>query len=340
LGENVARAKDPLVKKKQTHDIFVVGASMGGVSALQRLVGGLPHDFPGSLFVVLHMAANQKSFLPDILTRSGPLLAIGAIDGTPIRPGQIYVCVPDYHLILGKGHIHLSHDARDNGHRPSVDSLFRSAAYNYSSRVVGIVLTGALDCGTEGLRIIKEYGGKAIVQDPKEAHTPDMPTSALESVSVDYCVRISEMARVMTSLTKQSVGPSSKKDMRTTIPSGYVCPECTGPMWELRTEGLPRLQCRVGHSYSLRTFYEDKSRRAESTLWQAYETLLEQAKLARRISDRANALGNKAEAAHYLNEFNHCESSAEALQNVLLTKTIAKSTSQDRPHLRLAKEIE
>src|SRR5437773_421367 len=89
-------------------DVIVVGASAGGVEALENLVRGLPPEMPASLFVVLHLLATGTSVLDSILARSGALPASVAVDGERFERGHIYVAPPDQHLLLRDGHIHLS----------------------------------------------------------------------------------------------------------------------------------------------------------------------------------------------------------------------------------------
>src|SRR2546422_1053555 len=112
-------------------DIIVIGASAGGVEVLSQLARGLPPGLPASLFVVCHFPADVPSWLPQILSRSGPLLATHARDGEPFDPGQIYVAPPDHHLLLEEGRMRLSRGPRENHLRPAIDPLFRSAARVY-----------------------------------------------------------------------------------------------------------------------------------------------------------------------------------------------------------------
>src|SRR5262249_38675553 len=155
---------------------------------------GLPPDLPASLFVVLHLPASGRSVLPRILTSCGRLLAEHPEDGAPIEHGHIYVAPPDRHLLVESGRVRVPRGPRENGHRPAVDPLFRSAAGGYGPRVVGLVLSGALDDGTAGLLAVKRRGGVAIVQSPAEALFAGMPRSALDNVDVDHCLPVGEIA--------------------------------------------------------------------------------------------------------------------------------------------------
>lgn len=127
--------------------------------------------------------------LPEIVDRAGPLSAVSAQDEETLEPAKIYVAPPDRHLLVGEdGRLRLSRGPKENLARPAVDPLFRSAALVFGPRLIGVVLIGYLDDGTAGLQAIKLCGGAAIVQDPKEALAPGMPSSVLKNVRVDYCL--------------------------------------------------------------------------------------------------------------------------------------------------------
>src|SRR5215467_4826917 len=178
--------RHPSIRKREgslaERNIIVIGCSVGGVEALQHLVSGLSSDLPAAVLVVLHLAPQGTSVLPDILKRAGQLPAVHPKDGEAIRMGRIYVAPPDNHLLVDDGRVRIVHGPKENRHRPAVDPLFRSAARWYGPRVIGIVLTGSLDDGTAGLLSIKKCGGIAIVQDPKDAICGEMPRNALQTV--------------------------------------------------------------------------------------------------------------------------------------------------------------
>ncbi len=187
------------------HDIIVIGASAGGVEALMKVVRTLPGDIPASLFLVLHLPAESSSVLPTILSRVSALPAIHPEDYSPIVPGTIYVARPDYHLMLEHGIVRVTHGPKENRHRPAIDPLFRSAALAYGPRVIGVILTGALDDGTAGLLAIKCSGGIAIVQDPQEALYASMPRSALLHVQVDYVLDLDAIGPKLIQLVKTPI---------------------------------------------------------------------------------------------------------------------------------------
>jgi two-component system, chemotaxis family, protein-glutamate methylesterase/glutaminase len=195
------------------HDVVVIGASAGGVEALISLVGALPTDLPAAVFVVLHVAPSATSVLADILDRAGPLPAAQARDGDAIVAGRILVAPPDHHLVLMPGGVLLDHGPKENGHRPGIDPLFRSAATSFGGRVIGVVLSGTRDDGAAGLGVIKATGGVAMVQDPTDALYSSMPRAAIARVTVDAVAPCLGLARLIAS----TVGAPT--DAATAVPS-------------------------------------------------------------------------------------------------------------------------
>jgi two-component system chemotaxis response regulator CheB len=183
-------------------DVVVVGASAGGVQALELLVRGLSKDFQGVVLVVLHIPPWAPCGLAEILSRSGPLPAIEAGPTEQLEPGRIYVAAPDHHLLLDDHHAVRWKGPAEDRHRPSINALFRSAAVTWGKRVIGVVLTGVLNDGTAGLWWVKKFGGLTMVQDPEEAQFPDMPRNALAEVEIDYVLRMSEMGAVLSALVQ------------------------------------------------------------------------------------------------------------------------------------------
>jgi two-component system, chemotaxis family, protein-glutamate methylesterase/glutaminase len=162
------------------HDIIVVGASAGGYEALSLILGNLPADLSASILIVLHVGA--ASHLAQLLDRVSKLPVKAAENGETIKRGVVYVAGPGAHLLLHDSHILLRRGPRENFARPAADPLFRSAAITFGGRVIGVILSGALNDGTAGLLAIKRCGGLALVQDPADAAVDDMPQSALRKL--------------------------------------------------------------------------------------------------------------------------------------------------------------
>lgn len=175
-------------------DVVVIGASSGGIAALLELVKSLPHDFPAPIFVVQHLAADSPSVLAEILNTVSPLTVKHPRAGEAVEPSTVYVATPDHHLLVEDGRVFLARGPKENRFRPSIDALFRSAAYAYGPRVIGVVLTGYLDDGTSGLWTVQRLGGLAVVQDPHDAVSPAMPNNALAYVEADHVVPLAELA--------------------------------------------------------------------------------------------------------------------------------------------------
>jgi two-component system chemotaxis response regulator CheB len=163
-------------------DIIVIGTSAGGMETLIELFSRLPKKLAASIFVVCHISPYSSGVLPKVISRAGSLPAAHPTDREPIKPGQVYVAPPDHHLLIEDSVVRVTQGPKENRFRPAVDPLFRSAAYAYGPRVIGVILTGSLDDGTAGLWAVKERGGLAVVQDPDEALFDSMPLSALNNV--------------------------------------------------------------------------------------------------------------------------------------------------------------
>jgi two-component system, chemotaxis family, protein-glutamate methylesterase/glutaminase len=322
------------------HDVVVVGASAGGVEALTDLAASLPDDLSAAVVVVLHLPPTGTSALPEILRRHGPLPAAHVKDGEPIQPGRVYVAPPDHHVLLRTGHLRLSRGPRENGHRPAIDPLFRSAAREYATGVIGLVLSGTLDDGTAGLLAIKSRGGVAIVQDPTDALYPGMPSSALEHVQVDHVVVAASMGKLLVRLIADLAEPPpapAPTEMRVEVemegfsleaiegdhpgrPSGFSCPDCNGVLWQIKDGGLERYRCRVGHAWSPESLLTQQSEALEAALWVALRSLEERAALARRLAEPARRRGHSITATRFEEQAAEAQQAARLVRDLLLNR--------------------
>ena len=205
-------------------DMVVIGASAGGIEALQQLARALPAALPATVFITVHFPEQASSALPRILARAGALSASHAVDGEMIERARIYVAPPDSHLVLSPEGIRLGRGPREHGNRPAIDPMFRSAAIAFGRRVIGVVLTGTLDDGTSGLAEIKRYGGLAVVQDPADAEFSSMPRSAIDHVAVDWIVPIELLGRTLVDLIAEPLG-----DPPASIPRPVASSPCPDP---------------------------------------------------------------------------------------------------------------
>jgi two-component system, chemotaxis family, protein-glutamate methylesterase/glutaminase len=329
------------------HDLIVIGASAGGVEALIALVAGLPADLPAAVCVAMHLRPYGESQLAGILARAGALPAVAAEHGARLRPGTIHVAVPDLHLLVERdgngGVIRLTHGPRENRNRPAVDPLFRSAALAYGPRVIGVVLSGALDDGTAGLWTVRDRGGLAVVQDPTDAAVQSMPRSALTEVGVDHVATARELGPLLGRLAREPVAgdrrdahpdePDSElaremaiaamsevahqRQERYGSPSRFPCPDCGGVLWRIGAHGPLRFRCETGHAHSAASLEEAQVEDVERTLWSALRALEDRIALARERNEHARARGLGAQVERLVAEEEAAEQHAAAVRMLL-----------------------
>lgn len=284
--------------------IVVIGASAGGIQALLDVVAGIPENSGVSVFVVVHVGS-VRSKLPTLLTRVGPFEATHAEDGEPIRAGHVYVAPSDVHMLVRERHIELSHGPRENHSRPAVDPLFRSAAEAHGSRVTGVILSGALSDGAAGLLMIRNCGGRVIVQDPDEAVVVGMPQSALRMVAADHVLPAAEIGQLLGGGSDRRRDQIEEAGMDQFAPhehliepdfaaqkagrrSGqltmYTCPDCGGTLWQADAGNVVRFQCHVGHAWGPETLLGLKTDELEASFWSSVRLLEERGTLARQVA--------------------------------------------------------
>ncbi|HEX8925439.1 MAG TPA: chemotaxis protein CheB [Terriglobales bacterium] len=323
-------------------DVVVIGASAGGIEALQQLCAGLPANLPAAILVVMHVSPYSDALLPRLLNRVGPLPAVHPKDGETIRKGKIYIAPPDLHMVVEDGHVRLVHGPRENHNRPAIDPTFRSAAMARGNHVIGVVLTGLLDDGTAGLTVIRAHGGDAVVQDPETAMFPSMPKNALQRVPDAHVSSLAEMPSLLSRLLSEKRGSettshqipdevtkaqvrSSELDMselqnenRPGIPSEFGCPECGGVLWEHDENGMWQFRCRVGHAYTARHLKVEQRQAVEAALWSALRALEESVSLYRRMADRARSSNHTETTKKFEERVATQEENAKVLREFLL----------------------
>jgi two-component system chemotaxis response regulator CheB len=320
-------------------DIVVIGASAGGLPPLTTIIEGLPADFQACVLVVVHTRAGTNGVLPSILSRVSSLPVTFATDGDMLRRGHVYVARPDFQLIVTPRAVRVLRGPRENGFRPAVDPLFRTAARAFGARVIGIVLSGALDDGTYGLSVIKQGGGTAIAQDPDEADISSMPLSAIRHVDVDYVLRAGNIAPLLVQLTSEEAAGgqamAQRKELEPQLPaeatevasmremygepSALTCPECGGALWEIEDGRVVRYQCHTGHQFAPDSLQSEQRDGVDVALWNAVRVLEEHAELKMRMARRARDGGLTNVSAGFEEGARDAHQQAQQIRSVLFS---------------------
>ena len=270
-------------------------------------VAGLPRDLAAPVLVVLHVPAGGTSRLPEILARSGTLPTALARAGQRLEPGRLLVAPKDRHLLVREDRVLVERGPKENGHRPAVDALFRSAARWLGPHAVAVVLSGTLDDGAAGAAAVALQGGSVLVQDPSEALFSGMPRAALSAVPTAGVAAAEDLGRRLPDLlraagSRPSHAPTDDLVLETDMaemdegavssvetPGRSVplsCPECHGAMSEVETGGAVHYRCHVGHAYGPASLLDAQERVSEAALWTALASLEERAAVHRELASR------------------------------------------------------
>jgi two-component system, chemotaxis family, protein-glutamate methylesterase/glutaminase len=195
-----------------SRDIVVLGASAGGVAGLLQLFRHLPDGVPAAFGIVIHRSPVFELSLATLLQKRSKLEFADGRDGDPIEHGRVYIAPRDRHMFFESGGIRLDRGPKQHFTRPAVDPLFASAARSFGSRVVGVLLSGGGDDGSSGLIAIKKAKGISIVQDPREAQCPSMPTQGLLHDDVDAVLPIDRISDALAALARGQDLPEDLDD--------------------------------------------------------------------------------------------------------------------------------
>ncbi|HEX8576298.1 MAG TPA: chemotaxis protein CheB [Flavobacterium sp.] len=327
--------------------VIVIGTSAGGLSALKKLLSQLQDDFPLPVLIVQHISADAiGNVMVSALRQSCKLNCLHAKTGDRLLPGHIYIAPSDHHLMIDQQlKLMVTKGAHENRSRPAINPLFRSAAVAFGNGVIGILLTGYLDDGTAGLKVIERCGGICIVQDPEDAEYPDMPNNAINEVQVDYIVPISEMGGLIYQLIYRKISKSPlipkdilieasiaarvSSDLDSVNALGdqapFNCPGCGGVLWEINHDSNPRYRCHVGHAYTAATLIAEQTMKIEETMWTALRMFEERKNLLVAMAkDKKGSTAKSAMERAALSQVH-----IERIRQILLSDD--KGTSGDMP---------
>lgn len=325
-------------------DIIVIGGSSGATAPLKAILGRFRPDIPAAIFIVLHIPAWGFSMLSTVAAAAGGVPVRQAEHGLKIETGQIYLAVPDHHLLLHDGYMMLGRGPRENMVRPAVDALFRSAALHYGPRVIGVVLSGLLSDGAAGLNAVKRCGGLALVQDPTDALADEMPRRALEATTVDLCVPGAEMGDVLSDLVHEQAGNAlpippdirlevaiaagerldSELVARIADPVPLTCPSCGGVLSVSKADGPLRFRCQVGHAYTADALATEQESQVDEALRIALRIIEERAELVSRMAQDCRLRGRTAIAQSYEGRASEYRKYANTIRQVMLASVEPK----------------
>jgi two-component system CheB/CheR fusion protein len=202
----------PALKKSQ-FPIVGIGASAGGLEALEQLLGNVPENSGMAYIVIQHLDPTQKGMLPELLQRVSNMKVFQVKDRMAVRPNCVYVIPPNKSMSILKGVLYLFEPIEERGLRLPIDFFFRSLADDIKERGVGIILSGMGSDGSIGLRALKEKNGIVMVQEPATAKFDSMPRSAMDNVLVDIVAPANELSSKLMAFLKHTPIANSEKEI-------------------------------------------------------------------------------------------------------------------------------
>src|SRR5712671_8196598 len=187
------------------YSIVAMGTSWGGLSALRKLLGGLPRDFSIPIVLVQHRSKDSDRLLSQLLQDGTDLKVCEVEDKDALCAGTVHVAPANYHVLVESGHLSLTIEEPVRFSRPSIDVMFASAADAYGPATIGLILTGANEDGARGLADIAKRGGRALVQDPRTAEIPIMPEAAIREVPTAESLPLEDLAQRLIQLGQPEV---------------------------------------------------------------------------------------------------------------------------------------
>jgi two-component system chemotaxis response regulator CheB len=324
-------------ERRSTRDLVLIGGSSGSLNPVRSILSALPADFPATVLCVQHLESRGRAST-EVLRSSVALRTRTAEDKSPLEHGVVYFAPPDRHLVLEGSDVRVVRGPRENNVRPSIDVLFRSAAVSFRSRAIAVLLSGTQSDGVLGIAAVKRCGGITIVQDPKDALSPELPTHALRDSDPDHVCSAEQISELLLRLCRSEApaAPEVPRDLlvearaaaaamgapdvlSTEIgePMHVTCPECDGPIWRLKSPGPPDFRCEIGHGFNTESLLAGQSRSLERALWVAFRTLKERGIMINELAKGARERGFESSARSFDGRRAEVEEHAAVIHSVL-----------------------
>ena len=346
-----------MAQNKVKYKVIAIGGSAGSLDTILNIIANSFLNNNIFYIVVLHRKSDNDSLLAGLFSSRTKFKVKEVEDKDSISPGYIYIAPPDYHMLIQDGRIRITRGPKENRFRPAVDPLFRSAAYSYGNRVIGVILSGALDDGTAGLWTVKHYGGIAIVQNPMDAEVPSMPENAIRVVNIDHSVGVPELPALLVRLSKEPVSENvnvmqdeqTKREIEIAaeesalqknilsfgVLSPFTCPECHGVLSRLQNDNIIRYRCHTGHAYTVDALMAALTEKIEDSLYNAIRAMDESVMLLNHLGDHYAEANQPKLAALY---FKTAKEAYERSQPVRKTVLFHGQVNKESMHEQVQKE--
>lgn len=315
-------------------DTVVIGGSAGSLAAVRKLVSLLPTDIDACLIVVIHRGDAAADQLAELIGRSTELTVKTAEDGDSLEAGHVLVAPCDCHVLIGEGHLHLRRGPAENGFRPAIDPLFRSAALYRAAQTIAVILSGYLDDGASGMSALGRLGAHCLVQSAEEADVPSMPTAALqatpgaEELSVQRIAeRIAELVGQPASeagpvpetiVTEVSIAAMDRSSIEKTEGLGtltpFNCPDCNGVLWQIEDGTVTRYRCHTGHAYTIDILSAKQEEAVERALYDTLRAQRGRVELLEELAERSKG-GRPRE--YFLSRARRYEEDSQLIEKIL-----------------------
>lgn len=184
-------------------DAFIIGGSAGSLDVLLRLLPKVAHTISFPIVIVIHRKHGTDSLLAELLSSRTKLRVKEVEEKEPVSAGTVYIAPSDYHLLIERDRtFSLDYSEKINYSRPAIDATFQTAAEVYQHRLYCLLLSGSNADGVNGLKSVKSWGGKALIQNPESAQVPYMPAQAQLNVDIDHVLDIEDMGEFINLLNK------------------------------------------------------------------------------------------------------------------------------------------